>query len=591
MFESLTERRYLLPFKAHRLPQQFTDVLVIGGGVAGLRAAIAAADQGCDVLLLTKDTIDQSNTWYAQGGIAAVLQPLDSFESHVSDTEICGAGLCDHHAVRIVIEEGPRRVLELLEWGANFDKKPGNPHNLAYGLEGGHSHARIVHAYGDATGKELAQTLINAVRSRDNIRVSENSFVIDLLTEEGSGLRVQGSVNTNAPSPSSVSSLNPEPRTLPTSHCIGALALINNQVNIIWAQRTILASGGAGQLYRESTNPKIATADGHAMAYRAGAAVKDMEMVQFHPTTLYVAGSSRALITEAVRGEGAYLVDRTGYRFMPDYHPSAELAPRDIVSRAIVEQIRKTNYTHVYLDVRHLDAEKFRARFPQLAMLCREFDIDITKDRIPIHPATHYMIGGVHADEHGQSTLPGLYAVGEASCSGLHGANRLASNSLLEGLAFGARAGEHAAQACQKDKPPFPQNLEHKFPPSSKTELDLTDVKSSLRSVMWRNVGIERTGDRLTETREIIAFWSRYVMDKSFDPRPPSSAAAIAGWELQNMLTVCFLITQAAYTRTESRGAHYRLDYPARDDAHWRMHQLWKRPIETPTPEPVEGEK
>ncbi len=555
MFESLTERRYLLPFKAHRLPQQFTDVLVIGGGVAGLRAAIAAADKGCDVLLLTKDTIDQSNTWYAQGGIAAVLQPLDSIESHISDTEICGAGLCDNKAVRIVIEEGPKRVLELLQWGANFDKKPGNAYNLAFGLEGGHSHARILHAYGDATGKELAQTLINTVRSRDNIRISENSFAIDLLTDNG--------------------------------HCIGALALINNQVNIIWSQRTILASGGAGQLYRESTNPKIATADGHAMAYRAGVSLKDMEMVQFHPTTLYVAGSSRALITEAVRGEGAHLVDRTGYRFMKDYHPSLELAPRDIVSRAIVEQIRKTHYTHVYLDVRHLPTEKFRERFPQLALLCDQFEINVAKDLIPIHPATHYMIGGVHADEFGRSSLAGLYAVGEASCSGLHGANRLASNSLLEGLAFGARAGEHAAQACHKDKPAFPQNLEHKFPPSSKTELDLTDVKSSLRSVMWRNVGIERTGDRLNETREIIAFWSRYVMDKSFNPSI-SSSAATAGWELQNMLTVCFLITQAAYTRTESRGAHYRLDYPKRDDAHWRMHLLWIRPIETPTPEPVE---
>src|SRR5207249_3451342 len=254
-------------------------------------------------------------------------------------------------------------------------------------------------------------------------------------------------------------------------------------------RRTILASGGAGQLYRESTNPKIATADGHAMAYRAGATVQDMEMVQFHPTTLYVAGSSRALITEAVRGEGAHLVDRNGYRFMKDYHADQELAPRDVVSRAIVEQIRKTHYTHVFLDVRHLPAPQIRQLFPQLAKLCYEFDIDVSKDLIPIHPATHYMIGGVDADLMGRTSLAGLYAIGEASCSGLHGANRLASNSLLEGLVFGARAGTDAAAEAKKNDIKFPQNLDHKIDSSARTELDVTDVKSSLRSVMWRNVG------------------------------------------------------------------------------------------------------
>src|SRR3954447_14958374 len=321
MFPSLLQRRYLIPFRASELPQQTADVLVIGGGVAGLRAAIAASETA-DVLLVTKDSVEQSNTWYAQGGIAAVLQPLDSYEMHVSDTESAGAGLCDDRAVQIVIKEGPQRVLELLSWGANFDKQKGNAHDLAFTREGGHSFARILHAYGDATGKELAQTLINTVRARDHIRISEKSFVVDLITQD--------------------------------DRCLGALAYVNGASTIIWAKRTILASGGAGQLYRETTNPRIATADGHAMAYRAGAALQDMEMVQFDPTTLYVAGSSRALITEAVRGEGAYLVDRTGHRFMKGYHPLGELAPRDVVSRAIVEQIRKTHFTHVYLDVRHL---------------------------------------------------------------------------------------------------------------------------------------------------------------------------------------------------------------------------------------------
>jgi L-aspartate oxidase len=562
MFEPLTQRRYLIPFKAARLPQQFTDVLVIGGGVAGLRAAIGASETA-EVLVLTKDTIAESNTWYAQGGIAAVLQPHDSVASHEQDTRSAGAGLCDEQAVRITIEEGPRRVLELLSWGARFDKQPGNPYDLAFAREGGHSYARIVHAFGDATGKELAQTLINFVRTRENIRVSERSFVIDLITDDDGEA-------SSAP-----------------GRCVGALALIEGHVNIIWARRTILASGGAGQLYRESTNPRIATADGHAMAWRAGATLQDMEMVQFHPTTLYVAGSSRALITEAVRGEGAHLVDRNGHRFMPDYHAMAELAPRDVVARAIVQQIRKTNYSHVYLDVRHLPTAEFRQRFPQLSRLVDQFEIDPHKDLIPIHPAAHYMIGGVDADEWARTSLPGLYAVGEAACTGLHGANRLGSNSLLEGLAFGARAGEDAARAAAGENGKFPHNLEHRIDPGTRTELDIIDVKSSLRSVMWRNVGIERTGERLAETREIIAFWSRYVMDKTFLPEQADPAVATAGWEVQNMLAVCYLIASAAYTRTESRGAHHRLDYTERDDAHWRKHLLWRRPEETPIIEPL----
>jgi len=301
-----------------------------------------------------------------------------------------------------------------------------------------------------------------------------------------------------------------------------------------------------------------------------------------------VAGGSRALITEAVRGEGAYLVDRNGYRFMKDYHDMGELAPRDVVSRAIVEQIRKTHFTHVYLDVRHLPSAEFRERFPQLGKLLAEFNLDPSKDLIPIHPAAHYMIGGVDVDLIGRTSLAGLYAVGEASCTGLHGANRLGSNSLLEGLDFGARTGAQAAQDAKGVGLKFPLPLDHRVPASTRTELDVTDVKSSLRSVMWRNVGIERTGERLNETREIIAFWSRYVMDKTFDPATQGHAAAVAGWELQNMLTVCSLIASGAHARTESRGAHYRLDYPARDDGHWRMHLLWRRPMETPTPEPID---
>lgn len=555
MLESLTQRRYLIPFKASRLPQQVTDVLVIGSGVAGLRAAIEAS-KSAEVMLLTKDVLENSNTWQAQGGIAAVLQPLDSLEMHVADTLTAGAGLCDEKSVKTVIEEGPGRVLELLDWGAKFDRQIGNAHNLAYGREGGHSFSRIVHAFGDATGRELARTLIHTARQCDSIRISPSSFVIDLITEE--------------------------------DRCVGALALVEGQVRVIWAKTVILASGGAGQLYRETTNPAIATGDGLAMAWRAGATLKDMEMMQFHPTTLYIAGSSRALITEAARGEGGLLVDRSGKRFMPEYHPLAELAPRDIVSRAIVEQIRRTNFSHVFLDFRHLDAAKFKSRFPQLIHLLNQFEMDPSKDLIPTHPAAHYLIAGVEADEHGRTNIPGFYAVGEAACSGLHGANRLASNSLLEGLVYGARAGAHASAAIQSIGKTFPLNLEHRIPASTKTELDITDVKSSLRWLMWRNVGIERIGERLAESREIIAFWSRYVMDKVFMPDPLGTAGAIAGWELQNMLSVGGLVTLAAYTRTESRGTHFRTDHPTRDDQHWRTHLLWRRPMETPVPQAVE---
>ena len=559
MSELITGRRYLVPFKAGRLPQRPCDVLVVGGGVAGLRAAIAAADAGRDVILLAKDTVAESNTWYAQGGIAAVLSPLDSIDAHVADTMAVGAGLCNEHAVRLAVTEGPARVLELLTWGANFDKDmlAGHPHDLAFGLEAGHSAARILHAFGDATGRELSNTLVRTVRERENITVVERAFGIDVLTDPERG-----------------------------GAACGATAMIDGRLNVVWARRVILATGGAGQVFRESTNPKIATADGHAMAYRAGAVLRDCEMMQFHPTTLYVAGSARALVTEAVRGEGAYLIDRNGERFMPGVHPDAELAPRDVVSRGIIDQIGKTGHTHVYLDVRHLDAAKFAKRFPSLMRLCKQFEIDPATQPIPVHPSAHYYIGGVASGDDGQTSVEGLYAVGECSSTGLHGANRLASNSLLEGLAYGHRAGLHAAAACEDVSEIFPQRLRHDQPASDRTELDVADVRGSLRSVMWRNAGIERTGDRLAETREIIEFWARYVMDKTIGLNGNAEASQ-NGWELQNLLTVAWLLAGAAHARTESRGVHYRLDHPRRDEAHWRMHLRWSRPMTTPTPEPV----
>ncbi|NBC11255.1 MAG: FAD-binding protein, partial [Planctomycetes bacterium] len=331
---------------------------------------------------------------------------------------------------------------------------------------------------------------------------------------------------------------------------------------------TILASGGAGQVWRESTNPSSATGDGLAMAYRAGATLRDMAFMQFHPTTLYVAGASRSLITEAVRGEGAHLIDRNGHRFMPDYDERAELAPRDVVARAILAQMAKTGHTHVYLDARHLDG--FAQRFPGIDGLLKRFDIDPAAAPIPVHPSAHYMIGGVAADTAGRTSLPGLYACGEAAATGLHGANRLASNSLLEGMVLGKATGEAAAAeiSAAEGNATRSYKVVSDIPLSDRSELDLADVRSSLRSVMWRHVGIEREGERLAEVGEMFDFWARYTLDKIFDEQP--------GWEVQNMLTAGALVTRAAHWRAESRGTHYRADEPEPRDE-FAVHDAWRR--------------
>jgi len=329
---------------------------------------------------------------------------------------------------------------------------------------------------------------------------------------------------------------------------------------IIWAASTILATGGAGQLYRETTNPDVATGDGIAMAYRAGAILRDVEFMQFHPTTLYIAGASRALITETLRGEGAILLDCDGKNFMKEYHESAELASRDIVSRAILDRMLKTNSTHVYLDIRHFDKDHFSKRFPLISELCESFDIDTHKDLIPVRPSAHYMVGGIKVNSLGKTNIKNLYACGEVASTGLHGANRLGSNSLLEGLVFGKVAGSSASQQTETAGDYVKRRrIKHDIPTSDRSRLDASDVRNSLRALMWRNVGITRWGQRLCESEEIIRFWQRYVMDKVFDS--PS------GWECQNMLTTSFLMAQAANQRQESRGVHYREDFPQPDDS------------------------
>jgi L-aspartate oxidase len=544
------QRRYLIPFRSTLLPQIFTDTLVIGAGVAGLRAAMAASDHG-DVIVLSKGDLRNTNTAWAQGGIASVTDPLDSTESHISDTLTAGAGLCDLDAVRTVIEAGPSHMNELLGWGMRLDRNPQG--EIMLGREGGHATSRIVHSNGDATGAELQRVLTERVRATQGVRLFEKCFALDLIT----------------------------PSNEPGSPVLGAITHHPKYgLQMIWARSTILASGGAGMLFRETTNPSLATADGIALAYRAGASLADMAFVQFHPTTLYLAGASRSLITEAIRGAGAHLLDASGRRFMLDVHPMAELAPRDIVSQAIVRQISQQGGQNVMLDCRHVS--NFGARFPGIAALLHRFDLDPTVDLIPVHPAMHYMVGGVRTDMHGRTDVPGLYAAGEVACMGLHGANRLASNSLLEGLVM----GEVAGRACREQHlpgsavRPGPVTVISDIRPSDRGELDLSDVRSSLRSAMWRNVGIERTGTKLRSVLEMIDFWATYTLDKIFDD--------VSGWETQNMLVAAALVARSAHWRTESRGCHARADFP---DAMTEMcvHDLWRRGQADPTLLPVRG--
>ena len=535
MHSTFDERRYLIPFRSALLPQIFTDTLIIGSGVAGLRAALAACEHG-DVIVLAKGKADQSNTAWAQGGIAAVQdEASDSIEEHVRNTLDAGAGLCDEPAVRRIVEAGPRAMEELIAMGMRFDRDSAG--GLLLGREGGHTAHRILHAHGDATGAALAATLLDAARGRERIRLFDDCFALDLLTEPTVGGRCVGAI---------------------THHPKFGL-------QVIWAKATILASGGCGQIYRETTNPTVATGDGLAMAYRAGAEVADVEFMQFHPTTLYIAGASRSLITEAVRGEGAHLVDRTGHRFMVGIHPLAELAPRDIVSREMLREVHRSGA--VFLDARHIGARRFAERFPGITALLQKFEIDPGEDLIPVRPAAHYMIGGVWADCEGRTNVEGLYACGEASCTGLHGANRLASNSLLEGLVCGEAAGGTALEALEKP-PRQPMKLVSDIRPSDRMELDLDDVRSSVRSIMWRHVGIERDGARLREVQEMLEFWARYTLDKIFDERE--------GWEVQNMLLTAGLVARGAAWRAESRGTHFRLDCPEPREE-FRVHASWKR--------------
>jgi L-aspartate oxidase len=537
----MSDRPLLIPFRSSLLPQIFCDTVVVGSGVAGLRTSIALADRS-DVILIAKEALDLSNTSWAQGGIAAALSPEDTFDGHVADTLDAGAGLCEPEAVRTLVEQGADEVRRLLAWGMRVDRDDAGAPKL--GLEGGHHHHRILHTDGDATGTELARCLIERARQAARLRIFDRCFALDILVDTRGGSRRAAGVLTWHP---------------------------RHGLQILWARAVVLATGGCGQLWRETSNPRVATGDGVAMAWRAGATLADLEFMQFHPTTLYVAGAPRHLISEAVRGEGAQLVDRQGRSVMEGVHELGPLATRDIVSRAIIHHLARTGESHALLDARTMGSDGFRARFPGLARMLAGYGLDAGRDLVPVHPAAHYFVGGVRTDLDGRTDLPGLYACGEAAATGVHGANRLASNSLLEGLVFGARV----AAAIEADDAPQagPFAIVHEVETTERGELDLSDIRSSLRSAMWRNVGIERAGARMQDVLGMFDFWNRYALERVFD--------APEGWELQNMLTLGRLITQAALARTESRGTHARSDFPGTADA-LRCHLLWKR--DTPAP-------
>ncbi len=513
------------------LPSE-TDFIVVGAGIAGLRASVELASAG-RVLCLAKCEVTESNTQYAQGGIAAALSDDDEVSLHLEDTLKAGDGLCNEEAARVLVEEGPPRIEELIEWGTEFDRAGAK---IAFTREGAHSRSRVLHAHGDSTGREIGRALYLKAAAIKGITFREFEFTTDLLVEDGrvAGIRVLDQAG---------------------------------QLHEIRAAAVLLATGGLGHVYSDTTNPAVATGDGVAMAYRAGAEISDMEFVQFHPTALYLKGAPRFLLSEALRGEGAYLRNLELKRFMPKYHEMAELAPRDVVARAIAHEIdlAKRPDAVVYLDLTHLNAATVRKRFPTIYSTCMEYNIDIATELVPIRPAAHYAMGGVRTDLAGRTSLPGLYAAGEVACNGVHGANRLASNSLLEGLVYGARAAgdmrEHTRPSTAKPKLASTAAVS---PGSNGQGSEIEKLIKKAQSLMWQQVGVVRDGKVLQtvvpELRRMHSELPRNGQRRSY--------------EALNILETGLLIARSALAREESRGAHYRLDHPLKDDAHYRKHSV-----------------
>ena len=524
-------------------PVTTADFLVIGCGVAGLRAAVELGSVG-RVTVLAKDRLSESASEYAQGGVAVALSDEDQVGLHRDDTLRAGDELCNKQAVDILVGEGPRYIQELIQWGTQFDRAGSK---LAFTREGAHSRSRVLHAQGDSTGREITRALFaRAAAVGEHIVFHSFASTVDLVVD---GDRVCGAVVYDEQ---------------------------EQALKSILAGGVLLATGGLGHVYADSTNPEVATGDGAAIAYRAGAQLSDMEFVQFHPTALYLKGAPRFLLSEALRGEGAVLRNADMARFMSHYHSQAELAPRDIVSRAIVSEMQRTGAEFVFLDLTHLDAEFLQKRFPRIYNTCLQYNIDLATEMVPVRPAAHYAMGGVATDLEGRTSLAGLYAAGEVACTGVHGANRLASNSLLEGLVFGARAGK----AMLAESPPRPRAC-----PEPRMPVCAPDPEGGcrqLRQLMSKHAGIIRSGNQLRELAEQLARWSaeplgmaagahgagaqKCLVHKAAGQRAGEGPPIRQAFEFRNMLIVSELIAQSAAAREESRGAHYRSDFPFKVD-------------------------
>ena len=513
------------------------DFVVLGGGIAGIRAAIELARHG-KVLVLTKGELYESNTEQAQGGIAAALADDDEVRLHLNDTLLAGDGLCSEEAVQLLVEEGPLQIHQLIEWGMQFDREGTK---LAFTREGAHSRCRVLHAQGDSTGAQIIRALMAKARKLPEIHLRPHAFALDLLVE---------------------------------NHRVCGVKFLDERDFTIFdvrASAVLLATGGLGQVYRETTNPNVATADGVAMAHRAGALLSDLEFIQFHPTALFVKGAPRFLLSEALRGEGGVLRNMLLERFMPRYHDAADLAPRDVVSRAIVMEMHKTQSPFVYLDLTALNPSHIQKRFPRIYSTCLEYNLDITSDLVPVQPAAHYSMGGVATDLNGATSNPGLYAAGEVASTGVHGANRLASNSLLEGLVFGARAAASMAGARSVSRPPFQLAKDC----TTVTPADggaarrtpkpgLRKLEDEVRTILWEKFGIIRDGHEMSKA---VARLEEIADAVGLEDLRPDR-------ERLNIATVGYLIAKCALARKESRGAHYRTDFPLKDESQPPRHSF-----------------